>query len=101
MDLDLACGGRLDRREIVATKAVCQLFGHAAKFIYFGSLVDQAASLDLVAACLAVVASIAGTSLAKPVLERLSDTQYRTWATHIITAIAVAYLGYGSYLLVQ
>ena len=35
-------GGKLDRREIVATKAVCQIFGHAAKLIYFGSLIDQA-----------------------------------------------------------
>jgi uncharacterized membrane protein YfcA len=94
-------GGRLDRREIVATKALCQLFGHAAKLVYFGALVDQAARLDLLAAALAVAASIAGTSLAKPVLNRLSDAQYRAWAGHIITAIAVAYLGYGSYLLVR
>jgi len=44
-------GGSLDRREIVATKAVCQVFGHAAKLLYFGGLVSQSASLDpLVAA---------------------------------------------------
>jgi uncharacterized protein len=92
--------GRLERREIVATKAFCQLFGHAAKFVYFGGLVDQAASLDVVAAGLAVIASVAGTTLAKPVLERLTDAQYRRLAGHIITTIAVAYLGYGSYLLV-
>ncbi len=29
-------GGKLDRREIIATKAVCQIFGHAAKLVYFG-----------------------------------------------------------------
>jgi hypothetical protein len=28
-------GGNLDRREIVATKSVCQLFGHAMKLAYF------------------------------------------------------------------
>ena len=39
-------GGKLDRREIVATKAMCQIFGHAAKLIYFGALIDQAGSLD-------------------------------------------------------
>ena len=39
-------GGKLDRREIVATKAICQIFGHGAKLIYFGSLIDQAASVD-------------------------------------------------------
>ena len=39
-------GGKLDRREIVATKAICQIFGHAAKLIYFGALIDQTGSLD-------------------------------------------------------
>ena len=47
----------------------------------------------------AIVASMVGTSLARPILERLSDAQYRRWATHIITAIAVAYLAQGGYLL--
>jgi hypothetical protein len=50
---------------------------------------------------LAVAASIAGTSLAKPILERLTDTQYRIWATNIITTIGLAYLAHGSYLLIQ
>src|SRR5262245_29369132 len=85
-------GGKLDRREIVATKAVCQIVGHGAKFAYFGGLVDQAGGIDPVMGALAIVASMAGTSLARPVLERLSDAQYRRWATHIITAIAAVYL---------
>ena len=45
-------GGKLDRRQIVATKAICQIFGHGAKLIYFGSLIDQAASLDPIVAVL-------------------------------------------------
>ena len=92
-------GGNLDRREIVATKAVCQVFAHGAKYIYFGGLIEQAAGLDPLMAGLAIAASMAGTSLARPILEKLSDTQYRTWATHIITAIATFYLAQGSYLL--
>jgi hypothetical protein len=40
-----------------------------------------------------------GTSMARPVLEMLSDVEYRRWASHIITAIAVVYLAHGSYLL--
>ena len=35
-------GGKFDRREIVATKAMCQVVGHGAKLVYFGSLIDQA-----------------------------------------------------------
>jgi uncharacterized membrane protein YfcA len=92
-------GGKLERREIVATKAVCQIFGHAAKFIYFGGMVDQAAGLDPMMAGSAIVASMIGTSLARPVLEKLSDAQYRQWASHIITTIAVAYLAQGGCLL--
>ena len=94
-------GGRLDRREIVATKSVCQLFGHAMKLAYFTALVDQAAAIDPVVAALAVTASLVGTTLARPVLEMLTDNQYRVWATRMITAIACYYLGYGGYLLVQ
>ena len=92
-------GGALERKQIIATKAVCQIFGHGAKFIYFGSLVDQSAGLDPVMAVAAIIASMIGTSLARPILERLTDTQYRTWARHIITVIAVAYLAQGVYLL--
>jgi len=94
-------GGNLERRQIIATKAVCQIFSHGAKFVYFGGLVSQAAGIDPVMAALAVAASIAGTSLAKPILEKLTDTQYRTWATNIITTIGLAYLAHGSYLLIQ
>jgi uncharacterized membrane protein YfcA len=93
-------GGKLDRREIVATKAVCQVFGHAAKLIYFGSLVEQAASVDPVVAVLAIVSSMIGTTLAKRVLEAMSDQQYRRWAGGIITAIAGYYVVHGSTLIV-
>ena len=92
-------GGNLERRQIVATKAVCQIFSHGAKFIYFGGLVGQAAGVDPLMAGFAIAASITGTSLARPILERLSDAQYRRWASHIITTIAVVYLAQGSYLL--
>jgi uncharacterized membrane protein YfcA len=92
-------GGKLDRRQIVATKAVCQVFGHAAKFIYFGALIDQAASLDPLMAGLAIAASMIGTTLARRVLEAMSDVQYRLWANRIITTIAGYYVVYGSYLL--
>ncbi len=92
-------GGRFDRREIVATKALCQLVSHGAKLAYFGTLIDGAASLDPIMAALAIIASMIGTAAARPILERLTDTQYRLWATRIITAISVAYLAYGSYLM--
>jgi uncharacterized membrane protein YfcA len=94
-------GGNLERRQIIATKAICQIFAHGAKFLYFGGLVSQTAGIDPTMAALAVTASIAGTSLAKPILEMLSDRQYRNWTTHIITTVGIAYLVHGSYLLIR
>ena len=93
--------GKLDRRQIVATKAVCQVIGHGVKLVYFGSLVGQAASLDLAMAAAAIAASIVGTSLARPLLERLSDAQFRQWTSRIIAVIAATYLAQGIYLLVR
>jgi uncharacterized protein len=93
-------GGKLDRREIVATKAACQIFGHGAKLIYFGAVIEQAASVDPIAAGLAIVASMIGTSLAAKVLLAMTDRQYRSWANRIITAIAGYYVAHGTVLLV-
>ena len=93
-------GGKFDRREIVSTKAMCQIFGHGAKLIYFGSLIDQAASVDPIVAVLAIVSSMVGTTLAKQVLEAMSDQQYRRWANGIITAIAGYYVVHGTTLIV-
>jgi uncharacterized protein len=93
-------GGRLDRRQIVATKAASQIMSHAIKLVYFGGVIEQAAALDPLLAALAVTMSITGTSLAKRFLERMSDAQYRLWAGRIITAIASWFIVQGGWLLV-
>ena len=92
--------GKLDRREIIATKAMCQVLSHAAKLVYFGGLIDQAASLDPVVATLAIAFSLIGTKLATYVLEAMSDKQFRAWANRIIMAIAGYYIAHGTYLAV-
>ena len=91
-------GGKLDRREIIATKAVCQIFGHAAKLLYFGAVIDQAATVDPVVAGLAIAASMLGTTLAAKVLERISDAQFRTWSSRIITGVSGYFVAYGCYV---
>ena len=92
--------GKLDRREIVATKALCQVFGHAAKLAYFGAIIDQTASVNPSVAALAIIASMIGTMLATRVLEAMTDRQYRSWANAIITMIAGYYVAHGTILLV-
>src|SRR5438067_12497267 len=90
-------GGKFDRREIVATKAAAQVASHFVKLIYFGSIVDAAATLDPILAAVAVAASMTGTTLARRILEAMTDTQFRTWAGRLITTVASYYIIYGSW----
>jgi uncharacterized membrane protein YfcA len=92
-------GGNFGRREVVATKATCQVASHFTKLIYFGGIIDQAASLDPVLAAIAVAASMLGTTLARRILEAMSDAQFRIWANRLITTVAGYYILYGSWLL--
>lgn len=92
-------GARFDRRSIVATKATCQIASHFTKLIYFGGIIDQAASLDPVLAGVAVAASMLGTTLARRILEAMSEQQFRTWANRLITTVASYYIVYGGWLL--
>jgi uncharacterized membrane protein YfcA len=92
-------GKAFDRKEIVATKAICQVFGHLAKLVYFGGLIEQTASLDWRMAVLAVAMSMLGATLAARVLAKMTDTQFRVWANRVITTIAGYYVLQGGYLL--
>jgi len=88
-----------ERRQIVATKASCQVFGHGFKLVYFGAVIDQGGSAEPWLLALAVVSSMIGTSLGKQILERLSDLQFLTWSNRIVTTIATYYVGYGLVLM--
>ena len=92
-------GARFDRRSIVATKATCQVASHLTKLIYFGGIIDQAASLDPMLAMIAVMASMLGTTLARQLLESMSEQQFRTWANRIITVVASYYILYAGWLM--
>src|ERR1700738_1979826 len=80
-------GGQFDRRGIVATKAACQVASHFVKLIYFGGIIDQAATLDPVLAVVAVAAAMTGTTLARRILEAMTDLQFRTWGRRLITPV--------------
>lgn len=90
----------LDRKQIIATKAACQVFSHGFKLVYFGVLIEQVGQVESWFLLVAVAASIIGTSLGKLLLEKLSDAQFRTWSTRLITALATYYVGYGLVLMV-
>jgi uncharacterized protein len=92
-------GGKFDRRSIVATKACCQVASHFVKLIYFGGIISQAATLDPRLAAVAIAASMLGTTLARRLLEAMTELQFRTWANRIITTVGTYYVLYGSWLL--
>jgi uncharacterized membrane protein YfcA len=91
---------RLDRKTVVGTKAVTQVMGHIYRIAYFGSFefaLDS--SIPWWAYGVAVALSLAGTSLAAPVLLRMTDDAFRTWSRRVTMSVAVAYLGRGLWLL--
>src|SRR3954470_19176736 len=94
-------GGNFGRREVVATKATCQVASHLTKLIYFGGIIDQAATLDPVLAGVAIAASMLGTTLARRILEAMTDQQFVAWSMKLITTIACYYIAYGGWLLVR
>ena len=94
-------GGDFGRREKVATKAMCQLVSHFTKLIYFGGVIDQAASLDPVLAGVAIAASMLGTTLARRILEAMTDQQFIAWSNKLITTIACYYVAHGGWLLLR
>lgn len=82
----------LDRRAVVATKAVVQTLSHLLKVAFYGGLAGAASTegtgwLALLAP--ASVAAIAGTALGGRVLERMTDRSFRTWTRWIISAVGL------------
>lgn len=90
----------LDRRTVVATKAVTQCFGHLLKLVYFGGLVASGADLPLIVYAVAVGSAMAGTTLARRLLVSMSDAQFRLWSGRVIMAVGVLYLGQGVWAMV-
>jgi uncharacterized membrane protein YfcA len=89
----------LERKQIIATKACCQLFSHGLKLLYFGALIDQVGQVEPWFMLVAIASSMIGTSCGKLLLERLSDKQFRVWSNRLITVLASYYVGYGALLL--
>ena len=92
--------GELDRKGVVATKAVCQTTAHLFRVLYFGTLVESFVSdIPLVAILAALALSFTGTSLAASVLERMTDADFRAWRRRIVHVVAVSFLIRGAWLL--
>jgi uncharacterized membrane protein YfcA len=93
--------GDMDRKGVVATKAVCQVAAHLFRVFYFGSLADNLKGDVPVLAILAGLAlAFIGTSLAASVLERMSDATFLAWRRRIVHIVAASFLIRAAWLLV-
>lgn len=84
-----------DRRDVVATKAVCAFIGNSLKTIYFSWASAASLSLDLTLGVVAVGASIVGTTLSRKVLDGMSDSHFRRWTQTIIIIIGTVSIAMG------
>lgn len=101
---------QMDRRGVVATKAMSQTLGHLIKIAYFGAVamladsgskdaIGGALSFTLAATCIAL--AFAGTSLSKRVLESMTDANFRWWTRWTVLMMGVIYLANGIWLLLK
>jgi uncharacterized protein len=91
---------KLGRKEVVATKAATQSFGHILKIIYFGLLIKTAqGSIDWWVAAAVIVLAMLGTTLSRKVLEAISDANFRRWTRGVVLVTGSCYLVAGLWLL--
>jgi uncharacterized membrane protein YfcA len=94
---------KLEKKAVVATKALTQTVAHAIKIIYFGLImvsVEAASAGTKVPGWLyaaSVIATFLGTWLGGLILERFSEEQFRRYTRTIVMVIGVYYLvrGFG------
>lgn len=86
----------LTRHQIVATKAVTQVFSHLAKIAVYGwALAVGGGGFPWAAVLLALPFTLVGTRLGKAVLDRMTDAGFIGWTRWIVTLIGAVYLARG------
>lgn len=79
---------KLNRFQIIATKAFTQTFGHLLKLVYYGLIVGTTDSVAAWMYVAALVTAVAGTRIGTRVLERFSDDGFRRISGAVILVIA-------------
>ncbi len=97
--LDIAfVNTRLTRTQVVATKAVSQVFSHALKLLYFIPLASRGA-IGPALACSVLCTTLLGTRLGTQLLQRMSDHDFRRYSRYIVYATGCVYLAKAGALL--
>jgi uncharacterized membrane protein YfcA len=94
---------RLDRHEVIGTKAITQAFGHLFKLAYYCRFVAAAGELEvpwwMFAA--AIACSFAGTSAGKLLVARMTDETFRRASQRVLLALGAVYIWRGLSLLLE
>lgn len=86
---------KLNRHQVVATKAVMQAIGHASKILVYGALLLDASTravITLPVTAVAILASMAGIMVGGVLLDRISEAHFRTSRRWIITVVGATFL---------
>lgn len=86
---------KLNRHQVVATKAVMQAIGHASKIFVYGGLllsVPARAAIPLPVTAVAILASMAGIMAGGIILDRISEAHFRASRRWIITIVGATFL---------
>jgi uncharacterized protein len=92
---------QMDRRAVVATKATTQAISHTLKIGYYGTLLHQVPALGWDVYAAAGIAAVIGTTLAAPVLEKMSNANFRKWTQTILLVVGGISIAQGVWLLVN
>ena len=90
----------MDRRAVVATKATTQALSHTLKIGYYGAILAGDPPLGLSVYGAAILAAVIGTTLAGPILEKMSNVQFRKWTRTIVLIVGTISIAQGIALLV-
>lgn len=93
---------KMNRRQVVATKAASQTIAHLLKIFYFGMLLSTShGTIDWPFAVAMIGLAVVGTTLSRKILERMSDHDFRRWTRNTVTAVGTFYLCSGLWALAR
>lgn len=90
---------QLDRRVVVATKAMIQVISHSIKILFYLGAALSLGRGEWIIILLAVPLAILGTSAGNAILKRLTDANFRVWTRWIVTVIGTFYFIQGLIML--
>ena len=92
----------LTRHEILGTKAVTQTLGHIIKLIYYAVILGiSGEELPTWVFAAVVLAALLGNWIARKVIEKITDHQFKSAGKYVILVIGVIYITKGLYELVN